>query len=522
MYRLWSLSHFVLAAALTCAALFVAPPPVQAGCGCTKPAPAPAAVRPNATYAGTPVTLFHSSLVAGGSYTVKFTAMNGTTASVSATAVNKRDLADAVYKNQLVVNVPTSFPLGPVGITVTQGGQTTPFLSIPDSSFTLAPQPIVVPSQPGSYNYQNYKAAVGRDGRVYISLDVTGIAMPRTFKAQALGWPLRFSKDNTVFYNTQGFLMQLANAPIPGLFSINSGSSTDSDIAQYARHEFNTYFLQHGERTSHSTDPSDANWHLDGTRHIDHNHLILTIAGTTNGQLPAAGTTPTFTLAVQSSTLFQHGLAGNKVELRNEVLVDSYTATTGSYAPNGDVFSNTRLNIRDNVVVAGDVASAQLSLSSKATINGEQTVITAPVNFLAVEIPTGIQNLGAVTIGATNTLTLTHGSYRLDKLTIDSDGTLHIENSEGPVTLYVTGDVFVSDRGAITVSDPDPEKLALYVIGSRQVEFRNDGVFTGVIYAPNSGLEIRNNGEFFGSFVADNVLLRNAARVHYDPALRGE
>lgn len=44
--------------------------PAYAGCGCEKPAPAVAPVRPHATYAGTDVTLFHPGLQVGVTYAV--------------------------------------------------------------------------------------------------------------------------------------------------------------------------------------------------------------------------------------------------------------------------------------------------------------------------------------------------------------------------------------------------------------------------------------------------------------------
>jgi hypothetical protein len=113
---------FLLRLGVLVSTMLVGTPAAHAGCGCTKPAPPPAAVRPTVTYGGRPVTLFHASLVTGGSYTVQFTALDGTSASVSVTAVNSRDLADGGYKNQLLVTVPTSFPLGPVGIIVTEAG----------------------------------------------------------------------------------------------------------------------------------------------------------------------------------------------------------------------------------------------------------------------------------------------------------------------------------------------------------------------------------------------------------------
>src|SRR5207247_3327840 len=49
--------------------------------------------------------------------------------------------------------------------------------------------------------------------------------------------------------------------------------ATDSDALHYSRHEFTTYFLQHMERQPHAVDSTDGNWHLDGSRHVDHNHL---------------------------------------------------------------------------------------------------------------------------------------------------------------------------------------------------------------------------------------------------------
>ena len=91
--------------------MLVGPPAAHAGCGCTKPAPPPAAVRPNVTDGGRPVTLFHPSLVTGGSYTVQFTALDGSSASVSATAVNSRTDKPAVQHATRVDRIQTDVGL---------------------------------------------------------------------------------------------------------------------------------------------------------------------------------------------------------------------------------------------------------------------------------------------------------------------------------------------------------------------------------------------------------------------------
>src|SRR6185295_5438423 len=145
------------------------------------------------------------------------------------------------------------------------------------------------------------QAAVGRNGIVYLALDLTNMQQPMVVTAQALGFPLRFTESDVVFYNRQGFLMQrLATpgkngvVPVPGMFVVpTANGATDSDELHYSRHEFVTYFLQHQERQPHAVDPTDPNWHLDGSPHVDHNHLIIAITGTLFGvKLPAGATTP--------------------------------------------------------------------------------------------------------------------------------------------------------------------------------------------------------------------------------------
>jgi hypothetical protein len=515
---------FTLAAFVAGVLAFTVPPSVEAGCGCTKPPPSISSVRPNVTYGGQKVTLFGAGVTTGQLYNVTFTAMNGASNTVpSVQAVAKRDLADGVYKSQLVVTVPTSLPLGPVGITVRRAGQTGILLSIPDANFTVAPQPVAVPSQPGSYNYQNYKAAVGRDGKVYISLDVTGMTMPRTIKAQAKGWPLRFRKDNTVFYNTQGFLMQLVGAPIPGLATITPSSTADSDVLQYQRHEFATYFLQHVENQAHSTDPNDDNWHTDGTRHIDHDHLILTIVGTVNGSMPAAGATPAFTFALNTYSFFQHGLFGAaRVNLSNFAKTDSYNSRTNLPGTDGDILSNGLIDLVNWAEVNGDTTGFSYSIGNNSRITGTRTTTTQATTFIPVDLPTGLSNLGDIVLSKGANRTVNPGSYQVNKIDVWNGSTLHINNATGPVTLYVMVDVAVKNGAQITVADPNPEKFAIYMVNNGTVRLLNGSAFYGVVYGPNSVIDLTNGGQFFGALVGKDVHLGNDARFHYDTALRGE
>ena len=497
----------------------------HAGCGCDKPPPELSAVRPNATYAGMDVTLTHPSVQSSLSYDVTFTSgITGESATVTAVAVTQRDLADSQEKPQLVVTVP-ALPLGPTSISVRLSGQTPVVMAAPDEVFTVAPQPLTFSETIGEAIVPAYQAAVSRSGVVYISLDVTDMQMPRTFTAQALGYPLRFTNNDVVFTNTQGFLMQLLEEGMPGLFAIDAASgSPDSDTLQYSRHEFNTYFLHHDERQAHNVDPTDPHWHLDGSPHIDHDHLIVAISGMLDdGSTPAPGVTPAFDLALSTYTLFHHGLVGDAaVTLTNQAFTDSYNSTTGLSGSHGDVRSNGTIRLTNTSVIDGDATGFGFALSNGSVITGEMSQATEPTELLMVDLPPALENLGSLQLTNGAISSLGPGSYRLSKLEVVNNGILSIDNTLGPVTLYVTGDVTIDNGGRIFTSDPDPEKFALYVVGSHTVKFSNTGTLHGVVYAPEAEIEVDNGAQSFGSFVGNEIHLANGAAVHYDTALRGE
>src|SRR5262245_32778506 len=86
-------------------------------CGCDKPPPPRAAVRPFAAYVDQTIQLFDERLVPGEKYTVRFTARDGSTDWSRGRVVIKRDFADGEMRPQLRVGVP-AVGLGPNEISV--------------------------------------------------------------------------------------------------------------------------------------------------------------------------------------------------------------------------------------------------------------------------------------------------------------------------------------------------------------------------------------------------------------------
>lgn len=501
----------------------------DAGCGCQKTPPAPAVVFPNATYPGATVTLAHPALQDAQTYTVTFTSMSGESATVSTQAVTKRDIADGQYKPQLTVSLP-SLPLGPAAITILQNNTATVVTLLEDSFFTVVPQPLVASAQTGKYRFLDFQAAVGRDGVVYVSLDLTSVTMPLVFQAQAKGYPLRFTNKDAVFYNTQGYLMQVLDESMPGLFSIAAADSTrDSDLLQYSRHEFNTFYLQHQERQPHEVDPTDGNWHVDGTRHIDHNHLVLAIAGRfSDGSRPAPGATPPFTLELCTFSLFHQGLVGaDAIELTDSATIDSYTPMTGGsinggFGSAGNILSNGAVNLNLKALVKGDATAKSFSVKDQAKIQGKQIFATVPTAILSVGLPKDLPSLGSIIVSNRKTMTLTGpGSFLVNDLRVEN-GALTVDNTAGPVTLYVTGQIYLADKGRISITDLDPEKFAIYAVSSNPISLVGSSQFYGVLHAPLSPVDVSGSGEFYGALAGKSIKVRGRATIHYDSSLTGK
>ncbi len=520
-----------LVAALTIGATLLGHTAAHAGCGCDKPPPVPAPVRPNVAYPGAPITFF-GNFTEGGSYTVTFTSsVDGSSQSVRGTAVRRRDLADRMYKLQVEVPMPT-LPLGPSSITVAADGATGPLVSIADKDFTAIAAPLPIPNALGTWELPGAQAAVGRNGVVYLALDLTNMQEPMVVTAQALGFPLRFTENDVIFYNRQGFLMQrlvtttsTGTTPVPGMFVVPADTgATDSDELHYSRHEFVTYFLQHQERQPHAVDATDGNWHLDGSPHIDHDHLILAIGGRLNdGSKPAPGASPVFDLTLTTYSLFHSGVMGSQLaDISASSVVDSYDSDTGLPGVNAVVSSLATAKVRDTAILFGDVVAPAVQIGASAKVSGSIAAPTSVGTLMAIKVPSGIPYLGDIDVRS-GTMTISGpGSFLVHKFKASNTGRIFIDNSAGPVTVYATDEVTITDSAVLDLADRRPERFAIYAASTKNVQFAGKSRAAGAVYAPTSPVTIANDADFSGAVVGKSILTKDRARVHYDSTLRGD
>ncbi len=275
-----------------------APRSANGGCGCDKPPPPRAAVRPFVGYVDQTISLFDDRLVPGQAYTVQFQAADGTTDLSRGKAVVLRDFADGQPRTQLRVKV-GSVSLGPCQLNVWTSKRL--LYTLTDDQFTVTAPPIKLHDYTESVTRTGYQAGVGRDGTAYIAVDVRDVNDPTVFAGRALDLPVDFGSASIAMYNDQGFLMQLLDPSQWGaLFTLSLGTGMASDTLGYWRHEFRTYKRKHRMLDAWNTE-DDPDWHADGTPHIDHDQIVIAVRGTVGaGQLLPAGATPPFTLVVQS------------------------------------------------------------------------------------------------------------------------------------------------------------------------------------------------------------------------------
>ncbi len=238
---------------------------------------------------------------------------------------------------------------------------------------------------------------------------------------------------------------------------------------------------------------------------------------------------------------FQYAMFGDSsVDLRNSALTDSYNSDSGTYAGTvtfneGDVGSNGEIVVHNSADLGGDVSTSEegaLSINPAATVAGD-TTSTAPAQDIPL-IPDEVFTLAEATndnaTGISGSYTYnpsTHsflssgtvifqtGTYFFSELTLKNTASLELAPG-AEVIIYVTGDIEL--KNSTEVNDGgSPMDLQFYSQGD--IVLKNSGDIYATFYSPEGFGDLRNSGDFYGSIVAQDILVHNSAGFHYDRRL---
>lgn len=205
---------------------------------------------------------------------------------------------------------------------------------------------------------------------------------------------------------------------------------------------------------------------------------------------------------------------GNTTHVTGTITQDFYQPLPNP--PDPQVVSNTWTNF------------ALSSFDNKSTPTMNTGSITAPTRYRIYD--TGNKNSTDLSLSGSNTLDIdaTGGGY-VDiwvpgNLSLTGQAAINIPAGVH-ATFYIDGNVSIGGQG-IQNASLIPGDLTLYgnhdPTVSQTITVAGNGVFAGVIYAPSAAVQAKgsgNNGDIYGSIVANTIFFNGTTSLHYDTAL---
>ncbi|MFT7678176.1 MAG: hypothetical protein ACI8QC_002162 [Planctomycetota bacterium] len=269
-------------------------------------------------------------------------------------------------------------------------------------------------------------------------------------------------------------------------------------------------------------------------------------------------------LAARSNSFYSWGAFGDLgLTMDSNAHVDSYNSNDGAYSADagsgndtydssdGNVGANGNVELDSNSLVFGDAVpgpEGSVILNGSSGVSGSTTPNTDVVDLPAIEFPATVSTGDWTPSG---TVTLASGNHAFDTFMLDgnstlsiigpativcdnmfvqSNSTIQVDTTLGPVEFYVYDDFVMNSNTTITARNQVPGDLALFLntnniidpdvnVDLDLVDFDSNAVLYGTVYAPNAHVEINSNFELFGSLVAKSVHLDSNSYVHFDEAL---
>lgn len=337
-----------------------------------------------------------------------------------------------------------------------------------------------------------------------------------------------------------------------GIMAVNT-STTDIDLAFNKVHSEQAFYIaEAGAQRAIAILKNDKTWDS-GFANVGFNggtYTVTVIDSSTDAALfdsvlvTSQGTAREASAIVELTLVpgiyhpFRFALFGDSaVETKNSMNTDSYNSDSGSYAATqenlfGDVGSNGVVTVKNGAFVGGDAVTSQsggLDINPGATIAGvsaddvpEQEIPPVPQSeFDAAAISndnlTGITGSysydpGSHAFETANSVVLTGGTYYFSSFILKNSADLSVAPGAS-VTIYVTGDIEIKNSGGTNVGG-DPADLIFYSQGD--IVLKNSSELRGVFYSSEGEGDLRNSADFYGSVVAQNIVVHNSANFHYD------
>lgn len=197
--------------------------------------------------------------------------------------------------------------------------------------------------------------------------------------------------------------------------------------------------------------------------------------------------------------------------------------------------SKTVVDISGNAAIQGGLmANGDLSTSGNWQVNGLDLPAGTPSvqeNLRAAQkvlpsvpsAPASATSIPAINLGGSRTMTLNSGDYVVPSINITGSGKLIVNGtSAAPVRLWIQGanpNIHISGSG-VANSNGVPSAFQIFSSLAGPTIFSGTAEFRGVVYVPNSLIQVSGNGDIYGALVGRDLHMSGNGAVHYDEALR--
>ncbi len=259
-------------------------------------------------------------------------------------------------------------------------------------------------------------------------------------------------------------------------------------------------------------------------------------------------------VTLTSTNFKMAAFAAENIRMRHDSLTESYDSSRGPF-PAGrggraDVATNSSAHqaviLTDNAEIKGDVYTGPgssprtVDIGRSARVHGRVRELNRQRELAPVTLPSDPTGLPPLALGAGQhtlepgtygDLILTDGAqvrlkagvpYVFNSVRMADDSTFELgQNVTGQIQVYIAGDLDM--RGGSVVNKTARPSMMRFMVKGRDIVVNGrdtDAYF--VVYAPESKVEVAQNGQIYGSIVGKRVEVLEGAALRYDRALKND
>lgn len=192
------------------------------------------------------------------------------------------------------------------------------------------------------------------------------------------------------------------------------------------------------------------------------------------------------------------------IQLANRTTVESFVKATGTIGRESDTNAAVEKLVEHYSFTPPEVirwhVDFPIAPANSAVLAVEETRVVAPDGYDTGYVPRDAH------------LRLSAGTYTFNRLTVEDSGVVELDNSAGPIFVYIRDNLAFRGRTIRTIGKAN---VLFGVAGTEPVSVER--AFVGILVAPNAPVTLTSAVEHRGSFFGKGVTVLQQARIVHEP-----